>query len=161
MAQTTKPRLEVSLPSDREILMTCVINAPRDLVFEAYTKCEHLRHWLGPRRMEMTACEMDMRPGGAWHFIHRDLDGNEHGFHGEFREVVPPERLSRTFEYEGMPGHVSVETLVLTEQDGKTTLTATSLFDSKEDRDGMPRPAWRAAQTSRWSASPITSKRLA
>jgi len=85
----------------------------------------------------MPVCEMDVRPGGAWHVVHRDADGDEHGFHGEFREVVPPERLSRTFEYEGMPGHVSLETLTLTEHNGKTTLTMRSLFDSKEDRDGM------------------------
>jgi uncharacterized protein YndB with AHSA1/START domain len=118
MTEKSSSALTLTLPSDREIMMTYVISAPRQLVYDAYTKCEHLQHWLGPRRYTMPVCEVDLRPGGAWHFIHRDAEGNEHGFRGEFRDVAPPERLSRTFEYEGMPGHVSLETLTLTERDG-------------------------------------------
>src|SRR5207249_9669617 len=77
------------------------------------------------------------RPGGKWRIVHRGPDGDEDGFHGEFREIVRPERIVWTFEWEGMPGHVSVDTLTLEEHEGKTTVIATSAFDSVEDRDGM------------------------
>jgi uncharacterized protein YndB with AHSA1/START domain len=130
-------QLTVTTPSDREIVMTRVFDAPRDLVFEAHTSCEHMSHWWGPRKYEVASCEMDFRPGGAWRIVHRGPGGEEHGFRGEFREIVRPERIVWTFEWEGMPGHVSVDTLTLEEQDGKTTLTATSVFDTVEDRNGM------------------------
>ncbi|MGH2650321.1 MAG: SRPBCC domain-containing protein, partial [Actinomycetota bacterium] len=82
--------------------------------------------------------EMDFRPGGKWRVVHKGVEGEEdQGFRGEFREIVRPERIVWTFEWEGMPGHVSVDTLTLEEQDAKTTVTANSVFDSVEDRDGM------------------------
>jgi uncharacterized protein YndB with AHSA1/START domain len=130
-------QLTVTTPSDREILMTRVFDAPRDLVFEAHTSCEHMSNWWGPRKYEFASCEIDFRPGGDWRVVHRGPDGEEYGFHGQYREIVRPERIVWTFEYEGMAGHVSVETLALDEHDGKTTLTATSVFDTMEDRDGM------------------------
>src|SRR2546426_7211319 len=80
---------------------------------------------------------MDVRPGGAWRFVHRTADGNEYGFRGEYREVVPPERIVQTFEFEPMAGHISVETATFTERDGRTLLTVRSVFSTKEDRDGM------------------------
>jgi uncharacterized protein YndB with AHSA1/START domain len=129
--------LKVTTPSDREIVMTRVFDAPRDLVFEAHTSCEHMSNWWGPRKYEFASCEIDFRPGGTWRIVHRGPDGEEHGFHGEFREIVKPERIVWTFEYEGWPGQVSVETLTLEEHDGKTTVTGTSVFDSVEDRNGM------------------------
>jgi uncharacterized protein YndB with AHSA1/START domain len=137
MGESGSSGFEVTTPSDREIVMTRAFAAPRDLVFEAHSSCEHMSKWWGPRKYDITSCEIDFRPGGAWRIVHRDPEGNEHGFHGEYREIVPPERIVWTFEYEGMPGHVSVETLSLEEQDGKTTLTATSVFDTVEERDGM------------------------
>jgi uncharacterized protein YndB with AHSA1/START domain len=127
----------VTTPSDREIVMTRVLDAPRDLVFEAHTSCEHMSHWWGPRKYEIASCEMDFRPGGTWRIVHRGPGGEEYGFRGEFREIVRPERITWTFEWEGMPGHVSVDTLTLEEQDGKTTLMSISVFDSVEDRNGM------------------------
>jgi uncharacterized protein YndB with AHSA1/START domain len=130
-------KLTVTTPSDREILMTRVFDAPRDLVFEAHTSCEHMSNWWGPRKYEFASCEMDFRPGGTWRIVHRGPDGEEYGFHGEFREIVPPERITWTFEFEGWPGQVSVETLTLEEHDGKTTVTATSVYDSVEARDAM------------------------
>jgi uncharacterized protein YndB with AHSA1/START domain len=129
--------LKVTTPSDREIVMTRVFDAPRDLVFEAHSSCEHMSRWWGPRKYEVVSCEIDFRPGGKWRIVHRDPDGEEFGFHGEYREIVRPERIVWTFEFEGMPGHVSVETLTLEEHDGKTTFTGTSVFDSVEERDGM------------------------
>jgi uncharacterized protein YndB with AHSA1/START domain len=131
--------LTVTTPTDREIVMTRVFDAPRDLLFEAHSSCEHMSKWWGPRRYEVASCEIDFQPGGTWRIVQRGVDGGleEHGFHGEFREIVPPERITWTFEWEGMPGHVSVQTVEFEEQDGKTTLKTTAVFDTVEDRDGM------------------------
>jgi uncharacterized protein YndB with AHSA1/START domain len=137
MGASGSNQLRVTTPSDREIVMTRVFDAPRDLVFEAHTSCEHMSHWWGPRKYEIGSCEMDFQPGGAWRIVHRGPGGEEHGFRGEFREIVRPERITWTFEYEGMPGHVSIQTVTFDEQDGKTTLTATASFDTVEERDGM------------------------
>ena len=137
MPARSSSALSVTLPSDREIVLTRVFDAPRRLVFQALTSCEHLKHWWGPRRYALASCKMDFRPGGAYRIVQRGADGTEFGFRGEYREIVSPERIVQTFEFEGMPGHVSVETLTLGEQDGKTTYTSTSVFDSVEDRDGM------------------------
>jgi uncharacterized protein YndB with AHSA1/START domain len=137
MGGNGKNKLMVSTPSDREIRMTRVFDAPRDLVFEAHSSCEHMSKWWGPRKWEVSSCEIDFRPGGRWRMVHRAEGEEDQGFHGEYREIIRPERIVWTFEWEGLPGHVSVETLSLEEQDGKTTLTATSVHDSREDRDGM------------------------
>ena len=130
-------KLTVEPVGDKEIHMTRVFDAPRDLVFEAHSSGEHMKHWWGPRKYEVISAEYDFRPGGKWRIVHRGPDGEEYGFHGEFREIVKPERITWTFEFEGWPGKVSVETLTLEEHDGKTTVTAVSVFDSLEDRDGM------------------------
>jgi uncharacterized protein YndB with AHSA1/START domain len=131
-------KLKVSTPSDTEILMTRVFDAPRDLVFEAHTSCEHMSNWWGPHKYEVVSCDIDFRPGGTWRIVHRGPDSDDdYGFHGEYREIVRPERIVWTFEWEGQPGHVSVETLTLDESDGKTTVTARSVWDNQEDRDGM------------------------
>jgi uncharacterized protein YndB with AHSA1/START domain len=137
MGGSASKQLQVSTPSDREILMTRVFDAPRDLVFQAHTSCEHMTKWWGPRKYDFASCEIDFRPGGKWRIVHRGPDGEEYGFRGEYREIVPPERITWTFEFEGWPGQVSVETLTLEEHDGKTTLTAISDYDSKEARDAM------------------------
>ena len=137
MGASGSKQLTVTTPSDREIVMTRVFDAPRDLVFEAHSSCEHMSRWWGPRRYEVAKCDLDFRPGGAWRIVHRGSDGDEHGFRGEFREIVRPERIVWTFEWEGLPGHVSVQTAEFEEHDGKTTLTATAVFSSVEDRDGM------------------------
>jgi uncharacterized protein YndB with AHSA1/START domain len=139
MTRTGSAQLMVTTPSDREIVMTRVFDAPLELVFDAHSSCEHMSRWWGPRRYEVVSCEMDFRPGGVWRIVHRGPDGTEHAFRGAFREIVRPERIAWTFEYEGLPGHVSVQTLTLEEHEGKTKLTATSVFDTVEDRDGMLR----------------------
>ena len=130
-------KLTVTTPSDTEIQMTRVFDAPRDLVFEAHSSAEHMKHWWGPRKYETISAEVDFRPGGKWRIVHRGPDGEEYGFHGEYREIVRPERIVWTFEYEGAPGQVAVETLTLEEHDGKTTLTAVSDAGSKEARDAV------------------------
>lgn len=131
-------RLTVSLPSANEIMLTRVFNAPRALVFEAVTRPEHLVHWWGRTGSTLPVCEVDFRPGGGYRYVERGADGSENGFRGTYREIVPPERVVSTFEWEGLPGHISVDTLTLREQpDGTTLLTSTARFDSVEDRDGM------------------------
>ena len=94
---------------------------------------------MGPRKYSLELCEMDFRPGGKYRFLHRGPDGvEEHGFRGEYREIVSPEKIVWTFEWEGMPGHISVDSLTLEDLGGgRTKLVARSQFDSKEDRDGM------------------------
>jgi uncharacterized protein YndB with AHSA1/START domain len=96
-----------------------------------------MKNWWGPRKYETISAEVDFRPGGKWRIVHRGPDGEEYGFHGEYREIVPPERITWTFEFEGAPGQVAVETLTLEEHDGKTTLTAISDAGSKEARDAV------------------------
>lgn len=129
--------LTVSTPSDLEIRMQRDFDAPRDLVFTAFSKAEHVQHWWGQAGSTLVVCDMDFRPGGAWRFVERDKNGAEWGFRGEVREITPPERIVQTFEFEGMPGHISTETLVLEDLHPGTRLTVTSVFASKEDRDGM------------------------
>ncbi|MDQ7905001.1 SRPBCC family protein [Phytohabitans sp. ZYX-F-186] len=126
--------LTVTLPSDLEIKMVRVFDAPRALVFAAHSQVEHVKHWWG--RGNPLDCEMDFRPGGSWRFVEHAPDG-DYAFRGEYREIREPERIVQTFEFEGMPGHVCVETLELTEEDGRTVVTSVTRFDTKQDRDGM------------------------
>jgi uncharacterized protein YndB with AHSA1/START domain len=135
--RTMPNTLTVTTPSDLEIVLTREFDAPRALVFSALSKPEHLRNWWGQTASTLASCEMDFRPGGKWRFVERDKDGQEWGFRGEVREVVPPERIVQTFEWEGLPGHISVETMLLEDLGSRTRVTVTSVFDSMEDRDGM------------------------
>jgi uncharacterized protein YndB with AHSA1/START domain len=127
----------LTLPSDREVSMTRLFDAPRELVFAAYTDPRHVPHWWGLRSSTTIVDKMDLRPGGLWRYIQRTSDGKEYGFNGEYREVVPPARLVYTFEFEGLPGHVVVDTVTFEEENGKTRVTTLSLFANVEDRDGM------------------------
>ena len=136
MITNSSPATTLTLPSDRELVITRTFDAPRRLVFEAMTTPEHVRRWYGPRRLTMTVCEIDLRVGGSWRYVVRDPDGNEFGFSGVYREIVPPERLVTTEGFEGMPGHEYIATLTLDEHDGRTTLTNTLLYQSVEDRTG-------------------------
>jgi uncharacterized protein YndB with AHSA1/START domain len=120
-----------------QIIMTCDFDAPRDLVFRAYTEPELLVQWLGPRDLTMTVGENEIRDGGRWRFIHTDAGGHEHGFHGVFHGTPSPDGIVRTFEYEGAPGHVSMETLSLTERGGRTLVRTISSFQTVQDRDAM------------------------
>ncbi len=121
--------------SDREIVVTRVFDAPRRLVFEAWTNPEHVPHWmLGPEGWTMPVCEIDLRPGGAWHFVWRHSDETEMAMRGVYREIVPPERLVTTESWGG-DWPETLNTLVLAEEDGKTTVTITVLYPSQEARD--------------------------
>jgi uncharacterized protein YndB with AHSA1/START domain len=127
--------LEVTTPTEREVVMTRVFDAPRHLVFDALTKPELLERWYGPRGWSLVVCEIDLRVGGAWRFVTRRPDGKEIGQRGVYREIVPPQRLVNTESWEDWnPGEV-LATAVLVEEGGKTTLTNTLLFPSQEVRD--------------------------
>ena len=134
---TTKDsgKLQVTTPTDRELVMSRVFDAPRSLVFDALTRPELLRGWYGPREWSLVVCEIDLNVGGAWRFVTRRPDGKEIGQRGVYREIVPPERIVNTESWEDWnPGELLVTT-VLVEHDGKTTFTSTSLFPSQEVRD--------------------------
>ncbi len=121
--------------SDREIVVTRVFAAPRRLVFEAWTNPEHVPHWmLGPEGWTMPVCEIELRPGGAWHFAWRRSDGTEMEMRGVYQEVAPPERLATTESWGGDWAE-TLNTVVLSEEEGKTTMTLTVLYPSQEARD--------------------------
>jgi len=127
--------MTVTTPSDREIVVTRTFDAPRPLVFEAWTRPEHVRRWmLGPDGWTMPVCEIDLRPGGKWRFVWRREDGSEMEMRGEYREVTPPEQVVQTSSWGGdWPD--TLETLELTEEAGRTTSRQTILHVSKEARD--------------------------
>lgn len=139
MAPGHKSNTAVALPTDREILLTRVFNAPRALVFEAWTKPELVSRWWGPGGFTLPVCEIDLRPGGSYRFVMRGPNGREFLIKGVYREVVPPERIVYTdrFDMEGMPSFEGVMTLTFTEGGGKTTLTLRALYDNKDHRDTM------------------------
>ena len=128
--------LKVTTPSDCEIVLTRVFDAPRQLVFDAISKPELLKRWFGPHGHSLVVCEVDFRVGGAWRFVLEDPDGRHMGMSGVYQEIVPGERTVHTEAFDDYPGD-SVVTTVLTEQDGKTTLTGTVRYESREVRDAV------------------------
>ena len=139
---------KATTPSDREIVLTRLFDAPRRLVFEAMTKPEHVKRWWGilDDRYSVPVCEIDLRIGGAWRFVGRGPHGEGPAFYGVYREIVVPERLVFTEIYEPFPDVESVVTAVFTEEGGKTRLTATCVYPSMDVRDivlksGMTRGA--------------------
>jgi uncharacterized protein YndB with AHSA1/START domain len=127
----------LTTPSDREIRVEREFDAPRDRVFAVYTDPELIPEWWGPRDTTTVVDQMDVRAGGSWRFLARMSDGSETGFRGTYREVTPPERIVQTFEWEGLPGHVSVETATFEDLGDRTKVTTVSVFETPEDRDGM------------------------
>jgi uncharacterized protein YndB with AHSA1/START domain len=109
--------------------------ASRELLLRAYTDPAWLVQWLGPRELTMTLEEFDARAGGTWRYLHHDAAGNTYGFHGIFHSAPSLDGIVQTFEFEGMPGHVSLETLTFTERDGKTLVQIHAVYQSVADRD--------------------------
>ena len=137
---TAKTTSVLAEPGKQEILITREFDAPRELVFKAVTDPELIPQWWGPRNLSTEVDKMDVRPGGQWRFLNRDARGNAYAFHGVYHEVLVPERIIDTFEFEGLPetGHVTLETMKLEElPGGRTRLTVQSVFQSVADRDGM------------------------
>jgi len=140
MTTTSSGTAVVTLPADEQILITREFDAPRHLVWQAWTTPELVKRWWTARRGEATVLEIDLRVGGRWRYVMVTPDGFEVGFHGEYREVVPHERIVSTEAYEGIPHpdeHASLNTLTLTETDGRTTLTLLVQHASKADRDAQ------------------------
>src|SRR5580658_4999945 len=125
-------------PGSPLVIITREFDAPRDLVFRAYTEPELLVQWLGPRSLTMTIDEYDVRDGGRWRYLHASPDGDEHWFHGYFHGMPSAEGgIVQTSEYEGVPGHVKLDTITLEDRGGKTLVRTVASFQSVEDRDGM------------------------
>lgn len=128
--------LKVTTPSPREVVLTRVFDAPRHLVYEAMTRPELIKRWFGPHGWSLVVCEIDFRVGGAWRYVLEGPDGRSMGMGGEYREIVPGERTVHTESFDDYPGD-SVVTVVLTEHEGRTTLTGTVLYESQEVRDAV------------------------
>ena len=124
-------------PGKQEIVSTVIIDAPRELVFKAYTDPKLFAQWWGPRQYQVKIDKFESRPGGSWRVLHVGADGSEHGFHGVNHDVVAPERICCTFEYEGVPGHVILQTATFEAVGNKTRIVAQQVFQSVMDRDGM------------------------
>lgn len=127
----------VAEPGSALISVEREVDAPRDLVFRAWTDPELLAQWLGPRRLAMRVEAFDVRHGGTWRYVSVDTDGSEYGFRGVFHGSPSPDLMIQTFEFEGAPGHVSLDTLVLEDLGGRTRIRSTSAFGSVEARDAM------------------------
>lgn len=130
--------LAVATPTPQQIVLTRVFNAPRELVFDAFTKPELLRRWFGPRGWSLVVCEVDFRVGGGFRFVLRSPEGNQMGMRGTYCEIDAPHRSVHKESFDDLPGESDVTT-VLSESDGKTVLTATITYASQEIRDAVIR----------------------
>lgn len=134
---TTSGTAKVTLPTDTQILITRDFDAPRHLVYKAYTTPELIQRWWSGDRGEVTSAEVDLRVGGTWRYVMTANEGFEVAFHGEFREIVTNERLVNTEVYEGMPDGEALDTITFTEVDGRTTLTTLMDLGNRADRDAV------------------------
>ncbi len=135
MAMASSGTATVTLPTNEQILITREFDAPKHLVYRAWTTPELVRRWWTAKRGEMTIAEIDLRVGGTWRYVMVANGGFEVGFHGEYREIVPNERIVSTEVYEGMPDAEALDTVTFTEVDGRTVLTILVQHASKRDRD--------------------------
>ena len=127
----------VAEPGVQQIEIIREFDAPRELLFRAHTEPDLLVQWLGPRNLTMTVERFEVRDGGTWRYVHRDADGTEYGFHGVFHGTPSLDGIVQTFEFEGAPGHVSLETLTFEDADGRTRVRNLSVYQSVADRDAM------------------------
>ena len=135
MAMTSSGTAVVTLPADTQILITREFDAPRRLVYKAWTTPELVKRWWSGDRGVVTIADVDLRVGGAWRYVMTANGGFEVAFHGEYREIVPNERIVSTETYEGMPDAEAINTITFTEEDGRTTLTILVQHPNKESRD--------------------------
>jgi uncharacterized protein YndB with AHSA1/START domain len=127
----------IILQENLEVIISRVFNSPKALLYKVFTDPKHKAIWWRCNSVTNVSVQMDVRPGGIWRIIQKGEDGKEFAFHGEYLEVIPQEKIVNTSEFEGMPGHVITETTRFKELEGKTKLTITSLFQNKEDLEGM------------------------
>jgi len=125
----------VAEPGTTRVVITHMFDAPPAVIFRMYSDPKILPQWWGPGRLTTVVEKMELKKGGVWRFVQRDVEGNLFSFNGVYHEVLPPQRIVDTFEFEGMPGHVSLETVTFEEVDGKTKVTTVMVFQSVEDRD--------------------------
>lgn len=138
MAATMSDTFKIRPVSDVEAVITREFDAPRELVFQVYTDPAHLPQWWGPRSTKTIVDKFDFRVGGSYRFVHKEADGSENGFRGEFLEIVPPKRIVQTFEWEGMPGHIMTDHLEFEDLGGgRTRITNRSVASNKDDLAGM------------------------
>jgi uncharacterized protein YndB with AHSA1/START domain len=140
----------VAEPGSYEIITTRDFNAPRALVFKAMCDPALIPQWWGPSQYTTIVDKMEVKQGGVWRYVQRDNKGNEYGFHGVYHAVTAPERMVFTFEFEGMPGHVLMETVTFEDHDGKTRLIDSSVFQSVADRDGMLQSGMEGGASESW-----------
>lgn len=143
----TKLKL-IAEPNSHALQLTRDFDAPRELVFKAHTDPNLIPKWWGVANLKVD--KMDVRKGGIWRFTEVDTDGNEYAFNGVYHDIVSPERIVYTFEFEGMPGHVLLETITFEEHDGKTTVTDSSVFQTVEGRDGMLQSGMEEGAKTSW-----------
>jgi uncharacterized protein YndB with AHSA1/START domain len=136
MSNQQQTQAQVTAQGDREIITERVFEAPRERVFQAFIDPELIPRWWGRRQDTTTVDKMDVREGGDWRFVTEAPDGS-HAFRGTYRVIEAPEKLEQTFEWEGMPGHVVVETATFEDLGGRTRVRTRSLFHTTEERDGM------------------------
>jgi uncharacterized protein YndB with AHSA1/START domain len=125
------------IKEELKTVMKREFNAPRDLVWKVWIDPEMIPKWWGPRSTTTVVDKMDVKVGGEWRYVQKDENGDEYGFRGEYREVVAPEKLTYTFEFEPMAGHIIVETVEFIDQGDKTLMVDTSIYASIEDLEGM------------------------
>jgi uncharacterized protein YndB with AHSA1/START domain len=136
--EATMSKTEITAePGTPMIVITREFDAPSDLVFRAHIEPELLAQWLGPRDLAMTIDRWEARDGGTWRYVHTDAHGNAYGFHGVFHGDPSPQAIVQTFEFEGAPGHVALQTAAFTGRGGTTLARTVSAFQSVEDRDAM------------------------
>lgn len=126
----------IANPGEPTILSRRVIKAPRALVWELFTRAEHLKRWWGPRWLTMVSCEVDLRVGGSYRFVLRAPDGQECGFRGEYHEIIPQEKVVNTFVFEPLPEQGALQTLTMEEVQGRTVVSTITLHQSVANRDG-------------------------
>ena len=137
MSEKKNQTIVTAKPGVQELFITREFDAPRALVFKAHTDPALYVQWLGPRGYEIILETLEPVSGGKYQYIHKDQEGNKYGFHGSFH-VMTPERMVQTFEFDGYPGHVSMDSMTLEKlPGGRTKITIQSIFQSVEDRDGM------------------------
>ena len=124
-------------PGKQEIIVTRLFDVPREKLFRAMNDPQLIPQWWGPRYLTTTVDQMEPRPGGSWRFVQQGASGDQHAFHGVYHGITAPERMVMTFEYEGEPGHVALQTITLEDVGGKTLLREHTVFQSLADRDGM------------------------
>jgi uncharacterized protein YndB with AHSA1/START domain len=150
----------IAEPGKHEIRMSRDFDAPRELVFKAMTDPTLVPRWWGLNSTTTIVDKMEVKAGGLWRYIERDADGNEYAFHGVYHEISAPDRMVFTFEFEGMPGHVLLETVTLEDHDGKTRVIDSSIFQSVADRDGMLQSGMETGATQSWESLEALLKTL-